>query len=172
MAKRIAAQFMDEHPQVNFLDDQQYLNTIASAVSITAWQEYHLKNYSYAQLLALKLADARMASDIDYLLMSRIQRRKSNEMESNQLALDYLQIARKMALDPLPELDKEEGLVYARLQQHEKSKAAYLKYRDSLLQMKEQGRNVDAELRMINQYLQRNLSQDAAAMLKTTLDID
>jgi hypothetical protein len=38
--------------------------------------------------------------------------------------------------------------------------------------MKEQGRNVDAELRMINQYLQRNLSQDAAAMLKTTLDID
>lgn len=172
MAKRIASQFMDEHPQVNFLDDQQYLNTIASAVSITAWQEYHLKNYSYAQLLALKLADARLASDIDYLLLSRIQRRKSNEMESNQLALDYLYIARKMALDPLPELDKEEGLVYARLQQHEKSKAAYLKYRDSLLKMKELGKNVDAELRMINQYLQRNLGQDAAAMLKPTLDLD
>ena len=77
-----------------------------------------------------------------------------------------------MALDPLPELDKEEGLVYARLQQHEKSKAAYLKYRDSLLQMKEQGKNVDAELRMINQYLQRNLGQKASAMLKESDELD
>ncbi|MCR9016804.1 M48 family metalloprotease [Aquiflexum gelatinilyticum] len=172
MAKKIASQFMDEHPQVNFLDDQQYLNTIASAVSITAWQEYQLKNYSYAQLLALKLAESGMASDTDYLLLSRIQRRKSNEFESNQLAMEYLKTARKLALDPLPELDKEEGLIYARLQQHEKSIAAYLKYRDSLLELKAEGKNVESELRMINQYLQRNLGQKASAMLKESDELD
>lgn len=172
LAKRIASQFMDLHPDVNFLDDQQYLNTIASAVSITAWQEYHLKNYSYAQLLSLKLADAGIASDVDYLLLSRIQRRKSNEIESNQLALDYLKTARNLALDPMPELDKEEGLVYSRLNQHEKAKSAFMKYRDSLLGLKSEGKNVETELRMINQYLQRNLGQSGAKFSERTVEPD
>ncbi len=172
LAKRLSSRFMEMHPQVNFLNDQQYLNTIASAVSITSWKEYHVKNYSYAQLLALKLADSGMATDIDYLLLSRIQRRKSNELESNQLALDYLRIARNMALDPMPELDKEEGLVYARLNQSEKSKASYLKYRESLLELKSQGKNVYTELRMINQYIQRNSGNASTTVAKQTDEPD
>jgi hypothetical protein len=104
--------------------------------------------------------------------LSRIQRRKSNKLESNQLALDYLRIARNMALDPMPELDKEEGLVYARLNQSEKSKASYLKYRESLLELKSQGKNVDTELRMINQYIQRNSGNASTTVAKQTDEPD
>ncbi|MHA7129218.1 hypothetical protein [Algoriphagus namhaensis] len=83
------------------------------------------------------------AQKLDYLLLSRIQRRISNDRFSIQLALDYIQEVKTKSIEPLADFDKEAALVYSRLDQPEKAKDSYMKYRESLLKLKSEGKHVD-----------------------------
>lgn len=154
-AKVIGGNYLQTYPETAVLDEYDFINQIASTISFTAWQEYHLKNYSYAQLLAQKLHSLNMATDRDFLLLSKIQRKVSSDKNSNQLALEYIEMAKKKSVDPLPDLYQEAGMIYTRLNETEKANEAFLNYRDELIKLKAQGNQVDAELHRINQYLQR-----------------
>lgn len=158
-AKVIGGNYLKTYPETVILDDYSFTNQIASTISFTAWQEYHLKNYSYAQMLAQKLNTLNMATDKDFLLLSKIQRKISGDRNSNQLALEYIEMAKKKSVNPLPELYQEAGMIYTRLNESEKANEAFLKYRDELMTLKAQGSQVDAELDRINQYLQRKPSR-------------
>lgn len=154
-AQRYGKEFLKQYPDIQALDNYQYTGIIANAISATAWQEYHLKNYLYAMQLTERLNDLDLATDKDYLLLSRIQRKISNDRYSIQLALDYINKGKQKAIDPLPDLEKEAGIVFGRLNQPDLAKEAYMKYREHLLQLKQEGRQVDSELQNINQLIQR-----------------
>lgn len=158
--QRIKAQgygkaFLKQYPEIISLDDYQYTGVIANAISTAAWQEYHLKNYFYAMQLTERLNNLDLATDKDYLLLSRIQRRISNDRYSIQLALDYIQKGKGKSIEPLADLEKEAGIVYSRLNQPDKAKESYMKYREFLLKLKEEGKHVEPELQSIDQLIQR-----------------
>jgi len=154
-ASQLAYEFMRDFPEIVTLDDYEYTRQISSAITFTAWQEYHLKNYAYARVLAQKLDDMNLASDRDYLLLSRIQRKIGNDGFSNRLALDYIEKGRQKSLEPLIDFDKEEGMIYSRMNEMDKAQESFLKYRNHLLQMKTEGKRVDSELQMMNDWIQR-----------------
>lgn len=158
--QRIKAQgygkaFLKQYPEIISLDDYQYTGVIANSISTAAWQEYHLKNYFYAMQLTERLNNLDLATDKDYLLLSRIQRRISNDRYSIQLALDYIQKGKGKSIEPLADLEKEAGIVYSRLNQPDKAKESYMKYREFLLKLKEEGKHVEPELQSIDQLIQR-----------------
>jgi hypothetical protein len=146
---------LKQYPEIQSLDNYQYNGVIANAISVAAWQEYHLKNYFYAMQLAERLNDMDLATDKDYLLLSRIQRRISNDLYSIQLALDYINKGKQKSIEPLADLEKEAGIVYSRLNQPEKAKESYMKYREFLLLLKQEGKHVEPELQSIDQLIQR-----------------
>ncbi len=80
---------------------------------------------------------------------------KAHDLDSNQLALEYLEKAIDKSMGTFPELEKERGLIYTRLNHTQKAKESFLKYQEMLLEKKANGINVENELLYINQMLQR-----------------
>ncbi len=154
-AKVIAANFTKAHPYIKTLSRAEFIGITANAITYTAWQEHHLKNYAYARELAEKLESLDLATAKDYLLLSRIQRKLMDDEEANQKALSYLERAREKSIEIIPELEKESGLLYARLNQHEQAKVAFLNYKEQLLLQKAEGGNVEDDLLYVNQLIQR-----------------
>jgi hypothetical protein len=155
-ARNISREFINLYPEIIALDKKQFLSQIAPAISANAWLEFHFKNYSAASHLIHRLEENNIATDSDYFLMSKILRKQSNDLDSNSKALSYIQKGKSKSLTIIPEFFKEEGMIYNRLGEIDKSTEAFLSYRKYLIDLKEKGENVDSELRSIEQYIQRS----------------
>lgn len=135
------------------MNPEEYLATISGTISYNAWQEYHLKNYEYALSLVDKLYKQNLATEEDYLLLSHIFRKTSNTKESNLLALDFLKKAEKLSVSKITLLDKEAGMIYLRLKDRQNARTAFIKYRQSLMDLENSGQDVSQELKSINQLM-------------------
>ncbi len=141
------------------LEPVEYHTIMANSVSFAALQEYIVKNYYYAQNLLLGLHDVGIATDRDYLLLSQLQRKAYDSRESDELALEYLQLAKEKSLSPLIELEKELALVYQRLGEPDKAHESLLSYRDMLIERRENGGSVQQEIQRVEQMIQRKSYQ-------------
>jgi hypothetical protein len=142
------------------MNPEEYLATISGTISYNAWQEYHLKNYEYALSLVDKLYKQNLATEEDYLLLSHIFRKTSNTKESNLLALDFLKKAEKLSVSKITLLDKEAGMIYLRLKDRQNARTAFIKYRQSLMDLENSGQDVSQELKSINQLMFKHRLDD------------
>ncbi|MGY6560277.1 MAG: M48 family metalloprotease [Nitritalea sp.] len=158
VARRFALRFLREYPEVLTLDDTEFLYQIAPAVSQHAVELYALKNYDQSARLLQRLEQNGLATDQDYLLMSKILRRQAHDRESNQLAMDYLMLAKQKTMRPWPEIYKEEGLLQLRLGQKEKARSAFETYREFLIaaDQEQPSEFFQTEMRNVEQFLQRS----------------
>ncbi|MBS9523128.1 hypothetical protein KIH41_05390 [Litoribacter ruber] len=153
LASSIADQYLQQHPGKFDNEKEAFLANISGAISYTAWQEYHLKNYDYALSLVDRLYVNHLATEEDFLLLSKVYRKTINTEEGNNLALGYLKEAQKLAITPMIEIDKEAGLLYLRQNDKENAKKSFQAYRDNLIKLQEKGNNVNSELKSINQIM-------------------
>ena len=116
-----------------FLSTEAYYNQIAGIISYTAWQEYYSQDYMKALNLLKKLTENNIATDEDYILMSRIYRKISNSPDSNREALLFLQKAVEKNTIGFPELYAELGLTYIRLSEYTDASGAFKKYEEAIV---------------------------------------
>ncbi|MGY6521720.1 MAG: M48 family metalloprotease [Mongoliitalea sp.] len=161
LANKTARRFLRTYPEVVDHDEIAFITHLAPAISAAAWSQFYYKHYGTAYRMIQRLEDHGLTTDMDYFLMSRIIRKQYNDLESNQLALEYIEKGRAKSWENLPELYKEEGLIYQRIGAYDKAIEAFSKYRDHLSSLREKGQLVDSELRSIDQFIQRtsNLSK-------------
>ncbi|GHB33264.1 M48 family metalloprotease [Mongoliitalea lutea] len=161
IAKQTAQKFLHTYPEVVNYDEVAFITQLAPAISVAAWTQFHFKHYGTAYHMIQRLEDHGLTTDMDYFLMSRIIRKQYNDLESNELALAYIEKGRAKSWEEFPELYKEEGLIYQRLGEFDKAIEAFSKYRQHLSSLRDKGHFVDSELRSIDQFIQRtsNLSK-------------
>ncbi|UJP65423.1 M48 family metalloprotease [Mongoliitalea daihaiensis] len=161
LANKTARQFLRTYPEVVNHDEIAFITQLAPAISVAAWTQFHFKHYGTAYQMIQRLEDHGLTTDMDYFLMSRIIRKQYNDLESNQLALAYIEKGRAKSWEEFPELYKEEGLIYQRLGEFDKAIEAFSNYRNHLSSLRDKGQFVDLELRSIDQFIQRtsNLSK-------------
>ncbi|WP_241346689.1 hypothetical protein [Belliella filtrata] len=162
LVKSVAAQYWKEHKDQYSTSDKQVMAILSNAVSYTAWQEFYSKNYEYALLLAEQIENMGMATEDEYLLLSKLYRRLGNDLDTNLQALAYLKDARAMALETMVDLDLEEGMIYLRMEDFKNAKASFLKYRENLIAMQNANATMPkTDLKYINQLLRRfNMYED------------
>jgi hypothetical protein len=148
----VASRYLADQ-NLNLGTEEEYLANISGAISYNAWQEYHMKNYEFALSLVDRLYQTRLATEEDYLLLSKIFRKTSNTEESNRKALTFIRDANEVAITNLVDLNKEAGLIYLRLKDLENAKTSFTNYREGLLEMQKAGENVAKELNEVNQIM-------------------
>ncbi|WP_143960643.1 hypothetical protein [Litoribacter populi] len=153
LAASIARTYLSSNSDIYDNDSERFLANLSGAISYAAWQEYHLKNYDYALNLVDRLYINHLATEEDYLLLSKVYRKTINTPEANALALGFLDEAKNLAISPMIEIDKEAGLLYLREDDKENAQKSFQAYRDSLLKLQEQGANVGSELKSVNQIM-------------------
>ncbi|MFD2035267.1 tetratricopeptide repeat protein [Belliella marina] len=141
-------------------NNKLFLAKISNAVSYTAWQEFHSKNYEYALKLANKMESFGMATEEEYLLLSKLYRKLGNDLDTNLQALTYVKEAEKLAPKKLKELDLEAGLIYMRMDDFDNARDAFQRYKSNLVELENSGEDVQTELKFVNQLLYRfNMEQ-------------
>ena len=154
-ANQLSKVYVADH-LINFeYQEDEFLANISNAISYAAWQEYHIKNYEYSLVLVNRLYMSRLAAEEDYLLLSKLYRKTVNTTETNMRALEFLKQAKEVSIHELPELNKEAGLIYLRLKDHENAKTAFTDFRRALLDLSKSGVDVNSDLKFVNQILFR-----------------
>lgn len=136
-------------------DRSQFIALTSNALSYTAWQEFHSKNYEYALQLAEKLESKGMAMAEEYLLLSKLYRKLGNDLNSNLQALEYIKNAKTMDDGRIIDLDLEEGLIYFRMEDYNNASKAFHQYKEQLLSLNDSDPRVKTDLKFINQLLHR-----------------
>lgn len=152
-AFNVASKFMNSLDNSYYIKDEDYLANISSTISFNAWQEYNVKNYDYALSLTNKLYEANLATEEDYLLLSHILRKTSNTEDSNLLALNFLNKARKISPSKMVQLDKEAGMIYLRLNDRQNAKNSFKNYKNNLLELEKSGQDVRNEIKAVHQLM-------------------
>jgi hypothetical protein len=135
------------------LNNDQFSAYLAPAVTFTAWQAYHQKNYTLSKELCHYLVENGLAGEYDYLLFSKVIRATSFSDEDNQRALGYIKSA--LALNAgLIDLDKEAGLIYLRLNDKKRALQAFDRYKSGVSELVKEGFDLLAELNFVNQTIQ------------------
>ncbi|MEO0471918.1 MAG: hypothetical protein AAF206_19990 [Bacteroidota bacterium] len=105
---------------------------IAPAILLAASHAEKAREYHHALSLLDRIIEAEAASEQAYLLKARILRRLYNTEMSNQEALGYLEQAASLSRQNNPDILIEQGLLYLRLAEYEKAKAAFSAYEAEL----------------------------------------
>ncbi|MFN3801924.1 hypothetical protein [Belliella pelovolcani] len=162
---RQASQIFWENNSHYFTKDRsQFIALTSNAVSYTAWQEFHSKNYEYALKLAEKLESMGMAMAEEYLLLSKLYRKLGNDLDSNLQALEYIKNAKSMDDGRIIDLDLEEGLIYFRMEDYNNASKAFHQYKEQLLSLDDSDQRVKTDLKFINQLLHRFQMNDESTI--------
>ncbi|MBA7529883.1 hypothetical protein ES705_22082 [subsurface metagenome] len=111
-----------------YSDQVIFINSIASIISYTAWQEYYNQQYNKSLLYINKLVGYGIANSSDYLLNAKIYLKIANTSEANQKALEYLQKATEFEDQLLPEIYSEMGIVQLREEEYLQARESFKKY--------------------------------------------
>ncbi len=151
LALSVSKNFLANNEDLSWHNESAFNAYMAPAISFTAWQAYHMKNYSQSILLTEKLHSMQLALEDDYLLYSKLLRSTSNTEESNLKALEFLTSAQKMSKSLLIDLDKEAALIYLRLGDKENAEIALNNYKKGLELLSKKGMTTEKEINDINQ---------------------
>jgi hypothetical protein len=135
VAKVLSDAFMSSLQQredFEFLPDKEYMINISSALSRTAWQEYHHHNYDQAMAYMDRIFELGIASEEDYLLRARLTKTLSNTYQSNAEALQLINTAIGMHDFDFAEALAEKGLILLRLGEVSGAREAFVNYRAAI----------------------------------------
>ncbi len=153
-SRNLSKTFMEELQQregFEYLPDKEYMINISSAISLTAWQDYHQHNYDQAMRYMDRVFELGIASEEDYLLRAKLTRTLSNTYQSNAEALRLINTALAMHDFDFVEALAEKGLILIRLGELEQARAVFVTYKEAVSQMPNMpaGRNATWASRML-----------------------
>ncbi len=154
-AKKVSNSYMSQLNEDELITDKEYTARISDVISYSAWQEYNLMNYGYSLELANRVLENNIATERDYLLLSKLCRVISNDKESNLKALGMIKRAKGVGLINLIDLDKELGIIYLRLGDRKNAEEAFISYKSGLFELEKQGVDISDELEFVNNVLFR-----------------
>jgi len=155
-AINIAKEYMNQINGNKTLSDEEYIKKISRVISFSSWQEYNLMNYEYSFELVNILHQNNLATEKDFLLLSKLYRATSNTKELNLKALELIKQAKEIGLTNLVDLDKESGILYLRLNDYDNAKDCFIRYKNALYELEKQGADISDELEYLNQLLYTN----------------
>jgi hypothetical protein len=153
--KDIAKDYLTLHPQSFTLSEKEYITRVSDAISYTAWQQYYTLHYQKAHQLTTKLEELNLATEEDYLLLSKLTRFMHNDEQTNKQALGYVVKAREEGVTKLIDLEKEAGIIFMRLGEKENAKMAFMNYKKGLLELGNTGVDVSDELKKLEHLMFR-----------------
>jgi hypothetical protein len=146
-----------EYPKWEQKTQDDYTRVVSSIITYTAWQHYYAFNYTEAIAFINRLENAGVAVEDDYLLKAKIYRALYNTDEANYEALRCIHKAKSLGNTKLIDLSKEEGLLYLRLDNKEKAKAAFDEYKSGLEELQAKGDDSSAsELQWLKGIMLKN----------------
>jgi len=153
-SKFLSQTFMKELQQkenFEYLPDKEYMINISSAISLTAWQEYHHHNYDQAMRYMDRVFELGIASEEDYLLRAKLTRTLSNTYQSNAEALRLINTALAMHDFDFVEALAEKGLILIRLGEVAEARKVFVSYKEAVSEMPNipPGRNATWASRML-----------------------
>ena len=153
-SKFLSQTFMEELQQkenFEYLPDKEYMINISSAISLTAWQEYHHHNYDQAMRYMDRVFELGIASEEDYLLRAKLTRTLSNTYQSNAEALRLINTALAMHDFDFVEALAEKGLILIRLGEVAEAREVFVSYKEAVSEMPNipPGRNATWASRML-----------------------
>ena len=142
---------LQERDDFDFLPDKEYMINISSALSLTAWQEYHHHNYDQAMRYMDRVFKLGIASEEDYLLRAKLTRTLSNTYQSNAEALRLINTALAMHDFNFVEALAEKGLILLRLGEVVRAREVFVTYKEAVADMPNMpaGRNATWASRML-----------------------
>ena len=153
-SRNLSEAFMEDlHQREDFeyLPDKEYMINISSAISLTAWQEYHHHNYDQAMRYMDRVFELGIASEEDYLLRAKLTRTLSNNYQSNAEALRLINTALAMHDFDFVEALAEKGLILIRLGEVAQAREVFVDYKEAVSEMPNipAGRNATWASRML-----------------------
>jgi hypothetical protein len=153
-SKNLSNAFMDDLQQrenFEFLPDKEYMINISTALSLTAWQEYHHHNYDQAMRYMDRVFELGIANEEDYLLRAKLTRTLSNTYQSNAEALRLINTALAMNDFNFVEALAEKGLILIRMGEVAEARAVFVTYKEAVYDMPNipPGRNLTWANRML-----------------------
>lgn len=124
---------------VNFKDFTQsnYLKRVSLINSYNALNKlYNYSNHNEAFEFATRNIDNGVGTETDYLVKAIVISRTSNTSESNELALKLIQKAKSLKISPHVNLDKQEALIFLRLNRKQEAKISLQNYLNGLQRIK------------------------------------
>jgi hypothetical protein len=142
---------LQEREEFDLLPDKEYMINISSAISLTAWQEYHHHNYDQAMRYMDRVFALGIASEEDYLLRAKLTRTLSNTYQSNAEALRLINTALAMHDFNFVEALAEKGLILLRLGEVTQAREVFVSYKEAVTNMPNMpsGRNATWASRML-----------------------
>jgi hypothetical protein len=142
---------LEEREGFEFLPDKEYMINISSALSLTAWQEYHQHNYDPAMRYMDRVFETGIANEEDYLLRAKLTRTLSNTFQSNTEALRLINTALAMHDFDFVEALAEKGLILLRLGEVARAREVFATYKEAVSEMPDipPGRNATWASRML-----------------------
>jgi tetratricopeptide (TPR) repeat protein len=134
-SRNLSEAFMEDlHQREDFeyLPDKEYMINISSAISLTAWQEYHHHNYDQAMRYMDRVFELGIASEEDYLLRAKLTRTLSNNYQSNAEALRLINTALAMHDFDFVEALAEKGLILIRLGEVAQAREVFVDYKEAV----------------------------------------
>ncbi len=156
-SRNLSEAFMEDLQQrenFEYLPDKEYMINISSAISLTAWQEYHHHNYDQAMRYMDRVFELGIASEEDYLLRAKLTRTLSNSYQSNAEALRLINTALAMHDFDFVEALAEKGLLLIRLGEVAQAREVFVTYKEAVSEMSSlpAGRNATWASRMLIKY--------------------
>ncbi|KPL16158.1 MAG: hypothetical protein AMS26_05510 [Bacteroides sp. SM23_62] len=153
-AKDLSEAFMyalQQREDFEFLPDKEYMINISSALSLTAWQEYHHHNYDQAMRYMDRVFGLGIANEEDYLLRAKLTRTLSNTYQSNAETLRLINTALAMHDFDFVEALAEKGLILIRLGEVAEAREVFVTYKEAVSEMSNMppGRNLTWANRML-----------------------
>jgi hypothetical protein len=153
-AKKLSETFMSglqQKKDFEFLPDKEYMINISTALSLTAWQEYHHHNYDQAMRYMDRVFELGIANEEDYLLRAKLTRTLSNTYQSNTEALRLINTALAMNDFNFVEALAEKGLILIRKGEVAEARAVFITYKEAVSDMSNipPGRNLTWANRML-----------------------
>ena len=109
--------------QSNYLKKASFINSYNSLNKL-----YNYSNHSEASELATRNIENGVGTETDYLVKSIVISRTNNSNESNEQALKLIQKAKSLKITPVIYLDKQEGLIFLRLNRKQEAKISFQNY--------------------------------------------
>jgi hypothetical protein len=153
-AKELSGAFMEDLQQrenFEYLPDKEYMINISSALSTTAWMEYHHHNYDQSMQYMDRVFELGIANEEDYLLRAKLTRTLSNTYQSNAEALRLINTALAMNDFDFVEALAEKGLILIRLGEVAEAREVFVSYKEAISGMPGMppGRNATWASRML-----------------------
>ena len=111
---------------------EDYQKQISFVITHNAKIEYSKKHFTECEKLVDKNINSGVATEDDFILKALVTRVLYGDTKHNHLALDYLNKAEALGIEPNAYIDKQKGITYLRLGEENNALISFEKYQNQI----------------------------------------